>query len=80
MFHIRNTKHDWYFESVSRENHPELLAQNEGLKRMAGTSKAAVYKAEDEAIEAKRKHEDLVRKQKRQVTTKSKTKVKTNGN
>jgi hypothetical protein len=61
---------------MSRENHPELLPQNEGLKRMAGTSKAAVYKAEDEAIEAKRKHEDLVRKQKRQTPAKSRVKAK----
>lgn len=77
MFHIRNRKHDWYFESMSRENHPELLAQNEGLKQLAGTSNAAIYKAEDEAVEAKRRHEDLLRKKKRQE--KSKPKAKSNG-
>jgi hypothetical protein len=71
---MKSTKHDWYFKAISRENHPELLGQNEGLKQLAGVSETALNKAEDAAIEAKRKHEDLMRQKNRQEKRKSQAK------
>jgi hypothetical protein len=67
---MRSTKHDWYFNAMSRENHPELLGQNEGLKQLAGISESALNKAEDARIAATRKHEDLMRQKKRQESRK----------
>jgi hypothetical protein len=72
----RSTKHDWYFNAVSKKNHPELLQMNEGLKQLAGISDAAVHKAEDEALAAKRRAEDLkIKKQRQSVKTAPKKKV-----